>query len=143
MTCLPCQVVGVELLGYRKRLQYGIGELRRVHPEWVGQNIPSQTKAPKLPTKKRKAASTSSGPTHAQLLRADGSELSVRSPSVASGGRVPSGAWKHPNSALTEGCNYHIKVTREQGRERVRDRERESLILVRPVILVSFVAVSW
>jgi len=29
------QVVGIELLGYRKRLQYGIAELRSAHPEWL------------------------------------------------------------------------------------------------------------
>ena len=34
MATLP-QVVGIELLGYRKRLQYGIAELRRAHPEWM------------------------------------------------------------------------------------------------------------
>lgn len=39
------QVVGVELLGYRKRLQYGIAELRRAHPRWVGRDAtPSPSK---------------------------------------------------------------------------------------------------
>ena len=31
----PTQVVGIELLGYRKRLQYGIAGLRSAHPEWM------------------------------------------------------------------------------------------------------------
>ncbi len=35
---LSHQVVGVVLLGYRKRLLYGISELRHAHPEWAGQN---------------------------------------------------------------------------------------------------------
>ena len=125
-------MVGIELLGYRKRLQYGISELRRTHPQWAKRSNasgqPSSTKlasAPKIPAKKRKATPTIPvGPTHAQLLQEDGSELVVRSPSeamLASGGvasvtgagkmtRVASETWKHPNSALTEGCNYHIKV---------------------------------
>ncbi len=34
MVCLIVQVIGVEELGYRKRLQYGISELRSAHPEW-------------------------------------------------------------------------------------------------------------
>ncbi len=129
------QVVGIELLGYRKRLQYGISELRRTHPQWAefnsrntsGQASTKQSGVPKIPAKKRKATPTIPvGPTHAQLLREDGSELVVRSPSeamLASGGgggvagagkmtRVASETWKHPNSALTDGCNYHIKVCR-------------------------------
>ena len=129
------QVVGIELLGYRKRLQYGISELRRTHPQWAERGQLSSG-VPKIPAKKRKATPTIPiGPTHAQLLREDGSELVVRSPSeamLASGGgssvgggvggvalspgggrmmvRVSSESWKHPNSALTEGCNYRIKV---------------------------------
>ena len=128
-------MVGIELLGYRKRLQYGISELRRAHPQWDSRNTSRQPSTklsgvPKIPTKKRKATPTIPvGPTHAQLLREDGSELVVRSPSeamlasgsVSVGGvasttgagkivRVASETWKHPNSALTEGCNYHIKV---------------------------------
>lgn len=134
------QVVGIELLGYRKRLQYGISELRRTHPQWAelnsrntsGQPSTKLSGVPKIPAKKRKATPTVPiGPTHAQLLREDGSKLVVRSPSeamLASGSgsgsvgsvasttgagriaRVASETWKHPNSALTEGCNYHIKV---------------------------------
>lgn len=126
-------MVGVELLGYRKRLQYGISELRRTHPQWAElnarSNTPSSTGVPKIPAKKRKKATPTIaiGPTPAQLLREDGSELVVRSPSEAmlasgsvggvaspSGGsrmpRASSETWKHPNSALTEGCNYRIKV---------------------------------
>ena len=131
-------MVGIELLGYRKRLQYGISELRRTHPQWAERNTSGQLSSgvPKIPTKKRKATPTISvGPTHAQLLREDGTELVVRSPSeamLASGGgssvgggvggvasspggsrmmtRVSSETWKHPNSALTDGCNYRIKV---------------------------------
>ena len=116
-------MVGIELLGYRKRLQYGIGELRRTHPQWAELNQSRQAArlsgVPKIPAKKRKATPISVGPTHAQLLREDSSTLTVRSPSeamLASGAgagkitRVPSETWKHPNSALTEGCNYHIKV---------------------------------
>ena len=111
-------------MGYRKRLQYGIGELRRTHPQWAELNRSGHTAklsgVPKIPAKKRRATPTPVGPTHAQLLREDGSALTVRSPSEAmlasgmGGGkitRVPSGTWKHPNSALTDGCNYHIKVT--------------------------------
>ena len=37
------QVLGIELLGYRKRLLYGIREIRAGHPEW--------TKSPRLPIK--------------------------------------------------------------------------------------------
>ena len=130
-------MVGIELLGYRKRLQYGISELRRTHPQLAelnsgntsGQASTNLSGVPKIPAKKRKATPTAPiGPTHAQLLREDGSELVVRSPSEAmlasasaSGGgggggttgkmsRVTSETWKHPNSALTEGCNYSIKV---------------------------------
>lgn len=44
---LPLQVVGVELLGYRKRLQYGIAELRRAHPSWHdGMSKTSPKKSP-------------------------------------------------------------------------------------------------
>ena len=43
--------MGVELLGYRKRLLYGISELRRAHPEWEGHNsLPS-----KMSPKKKKS----------------------------------------------------------------------------------------
>ena len=105
----PLQVVGVELLGYRKRLQYGISELRHAHPEW---NIPTQatpTKplaVPKIPAKKRKAARTAGAIGHAYspVLREN-----ERPPSAGSG-RVSSLSWKHPSSALTEGCNYEIQV---------------------------------
>ena len=37
------QVLGIELLGQRKRLQYGIAELRRAHPEWQGQRLPGSS----------------------------------------------------------------------------------------------------
>lgn len=130
MVSCDMQVVGIELLGYRKRLQYGISELRRTHTQWAELNPQSGQPAPvpgvpKIPIKKRKTTPTPPvGPTHAQLLREDGSELRVRSPSEAmlGGGlsatagagkvaRVPSDTWKHPNSALAEGCNYHIKVS--------------------------------
>ena len=129
MTYPLWQVVGIELLGYRKRLQYGIGELRRAHSEWAEQKGTSQVSnakastAPKIPAKKRaprKATPTTTGPTHAQLLREDVSELSLRSPSEAQSvvvgrtnrtAKLPSETWRHSNSALTEGCNYQIKVT--------------------------------
>ena len=35
------QVVGIELLGYRKRLLYGISELCRGHPDWRRHSLPS------------------------------------------------------------------------------------------------------
>ena len=41
------QVIGVEQLGYRKRLQFGISELRHAHPEWSGHNTFPSASPPK------------------------------------------------------------------------------------------------
>ena len=117
MTTLLLQVVGVELLGYRKRLQYGIGELRRAHPDWAEKNLLGQQTSntnslavPKLPVKKRKGRGTPTNP---------GTYQSVGTSSGATGSnsrirRLSSELWRHPDSALTNGCNYNIKVQLNQ-----------------------------
>ena len=113
------QVVGIELLGYRKRLQYGIGQLRRAHPDWAKQNVPNQQTSsatslvvPKLPVKKKRARSTPTNPgAYKSVVPSSG-------PGAGVGGagnnsrtrRRSSDLWRHPDSALTDGCHYHIKV---------------------------------
>ena len=105
--------MGIELLGYRKRLQYGIGELRRAHPDWAENNMMSQQTStsnslavPKLPVKKKKGRGTPTNPgTYHSVgasLGATGSNSRTR--------RLSSELWRHPDSALTDGCDYHIKV---------------------------------
>ena len=126
----------MEEVGYRKRLQYGISELRSAHPEWaehsgkavseltlhVGHththsHASTQSQASSTQDKNSSAAPS---PAHSTLPPHNPTNFEVRPPSIAQtvpvgGGhhmaKLPSTTWRHPNEVLVNSSvTYHTRV---------------------------------